>query len=598
MKTVIKLLYILTPSERRSGLILVSLIMLMALFEVVGIASIMPFIAVLTNPQLIETNTILNTIFKATSVLGVVTYEKFLFFLGVCVFILLVLSMLIRSLAIYTQINFVLMREHSISRRLVSIYLSQDYSWFLNKNSSDLGKTILSEVGTVIGNGLLPLMNILSQGSVSIALLVLLIVVDPKVAILSGVLLTLIYGSIIMLTSRKLKHLGQSSVRSNERRYAAVIEAFATVKAIKAGCFEQIFTQRFSLPSETYAKSYATARIIEQLPRYFVECLIFGTMIIIILYLMATGENIASILPILAVYALAGYRLIPAMQQIYAGLSQIRFVGPPLDSIYESINQPSKLDENDDQFTNLELQDSIVLDDVSYSYPNSSRQALMRINLSIPLASKVAFVGATGSGKTTLVDLLLGLLFPKEGKLMIDGKVLTPQISQDWKRSVGYVSQDIVLTDDSIAANIAFGVEPNDINNDDVEYASRIANLHEFVINELPQGYNTKVGERGVRLSGGQRQRIGIARALYRKPQVLILDEATSALDTLTERAIMEGISNLKQKLTIIIIAHRLITTRNCDQIYLLDCGEIKSHGTYEELMDNDSQFIKMANIL
>ena len=245
--------------------------------------------------------------------------------------------------------------------------------------------------------------------------------------------------------------------------------------------------------------------------------------------------------------------------------------------------------------SSLQLSQVIELKHVSYRYPNAAHPALKGVNVTIPANSKVGFVGSTGSGKTTTVDVILGLLEPQEGHLSIDGLPIPAANCRQWQRVIGYVPQHIFLADDSVAANIAFGVNPNDIDQRAIERAAEIAKLHKFVVNDLPQGYATTVGERGVRLSGGQRQRIGIARALYHNPQVLILDEATSALDNLTEQKVMEAMNNLGHDVTIIIIAHRLSTVRKCDQIYLLEQGEVKAHGTFEELNQANEQFRAMA---
>ena len=229
---------------------------------------------------------------------------------------------------------------------------------------------------------------------------------------------------------------------------------------------------------------------------------------------------------------------------------------------------------------------SIILKNVHYSYPNTSRTALKNINLTIPVRSKVGFVGATGSGKTTIVDIILGLLEPQSGTLEVDENIITKHNSRSWRRSIGYVPQEIFLADSTVAANIAFGVEARDINQKAVEKASKIANLHNFVTNELTKGYDTIIGENGVRLSGGQRQRIGIARALYHDPQVLILDEATSALDNQTEQVVMEAVNKLRKDITIILIAHRLTTLKNCDNIFKIQKGQLVNQGKFEELIN------------
>ena len=239
---------------------------------------------------------------------------------------------------------------------------------------------------------------------------------------------------------------------------------------------------------------------------------------------------------------------------------------------------------------------TITLKNIHYSYPNASRTALKDISLSIPAKSSVGLVGSTGSGKTTTVDIILGLLEAQKGTLEVDGQIITKQNSRLWQRSIGYVPQHIYLSDNTVEANIAFGVNPEDINQEAVEKASKIANLHEFIMEELPKQYQTTIGERGVRLSGGQRQRIGVARALYHNPEVLILDEATSALDNQTEKAIMDAVNNLGKDITIILIAHRLSTVKKCDQIFLLEKGHLKNQGTFEELINIDESFRINAN--
>jgi ABC-type multidrug transport system fused ATPase/permease subunit len=280
----------------------------------------------------------------------------------------------------------------------------------------------------------------------------------------------------------------------------------------------------------------------------------------------------------------------PALQGVYDSFTKLTFVISSLTRLYDDLKSLKLFDQNQNQEI-LPLNKKITLKNIYYNYPNSSIIALKDISLTVPARSIVGFVGATGSGKTTLVDVILGLLEPQKGNLEVDGKVITSKNSRSWQRSIGYVPQHIYLLDDTVAANIAFGVETNYINEDMLEKASKIANLHEFVINELPRKYQTIIGERGVRLSGGQRQRIGIARALYHNPQVLILDEATNALDNQTEQLVMNAISNLSKKITIILIAHRLNTLKNCLTIFKLDKGQLINQGTFEELIKNNIDF-------
>jgi ABC-type multidrug transport system fused ATPase/permease subunit len=595
MLTLKKLLALLTPPERNRAGLLMGMILVMAFLDMLGVASILPFMAVLANPELVQTNIVLNAGFTASRHIGIHTSEQFLFALGMLVFFLLVTSLAFKALTSYAQTRFALMREYSIGKRLVEGYLHQPYSWFLNRHSVDLGKTILSEVSIVINNGMLPLMTLMAQSTVALALLILLLIVDPLLALSVGVVLGLAYAGIFAVMSGWLKRLGQARTKANQQRFTAVIEAFGAAKEVKVGGLEQVYIQRFVKPAEIYAKSQATAEIIAQLPRYVLEAIAFGGMLLVILYLMAQSGSFASALPIIALYAFAGYRLMPALQQVYRAITKLRFAGPALDALHQDLISLQSVDAQNDHIKPLPLTQAITLSQVSYCYPNALHPALKGIDLTIPAHSKVGFVGATGSGKTTTVDVILGLLEPQEGALNIDGEPITAANRRQWQRAIGYVPQHIYLADDSVAANIAFGVKAKDIDLQAVERAAKIANVHEFVVTDLPQGYATTVGERGVRFSGGQRQRIGIARALYHNPQVLILDEATSALDNLTEQAVMEAVNNLGHDITIILIAHRLSTVRQCDQIYLLERGEVKASGTYEQLTASNQQFKAMA---
>jgi len=597
MQAIKKILIILSPAERkRAGLVLV-MILIMAFLDMLGVASIMPFIAVLANPEVVETNAILNAAYNASHALGVSTVQEFIFALGTLVFLMLFVSLSFKALTVYVESRFSIMREYSIGKRLVEGYLHKPYSWFLTRNSADLGKNILSEVNLVVADTLTPIMNIIAQSAVSIALLLLLIIVDPMLTLNIGLALGLAYGLIFKATKNLLSRIGKERLEANKARYVAVNEAFSAAKEVKIGGLERFYTQRFALPAQSYAKNLATANIISQLPRFMLELIIFGGMLLIILYFMNQNSSFSSAIPIISLYALAGYRLMPSLQGIYTSASQLRFSAAALDALLVDLTniQPDAYssDKNSDKKTLPFMQD-ITLNKVTYHYPNTEDPAVKNINLTIPTNSTVGFVGSTGSGKTTTVDLILGLLKPQQGTLEIDGQVVNEKNCKAWQSSIGYVPQHIYLADDSVMANIAFGIAPEDIDQAAVERAAKIADLHDFVIKKLPNQYKTKVGERGVRLSGGQRQRIGIARALYLNPQVLVLDEATSALDNLTEQAVMEAVHNLGQKITIIIIAHRLSTVKECDTIFFLENSELTGQGSFDELIQSNERFKAM----
>ena len=585
MQTFKKLLNLLTVRERKSAVFLLGMILIMALIDMIGVASILPFMAVLTNPGLIETNFILNSMFKASSIFGVENNKQFIFALGALVFSLLIISLTFKALTNYAQVRFVQMREYTIGKRLIESYLHQPYSWFLSRHSADLGKTILSEVQQLISDGMTPLMELIAKGMVTITLITLLIIVDPKLTLIVGLSLSTAYLIIFYFVSKYLNQSGSKRLINNQLRFTTVNEAFGAAKEVKIGGLEQAYIKRFSNAAQIYARVQASQRVIAQLPRFILEGIAFGGILLMILYSMSQTGNFNSALPIISLYVFAGYRLMPAVQQIYEAFTQLTFIAPSLDKLYDDLKNLKPFNENQDQDI-LPFNKSITLKNIHYNYPNPSRTILKDISLNISAKSTVGLVGATGSGKTTTVDIILGLLEPQKGTLEIDGKIIRKQNSRSWQRSIGYVPQQIFLADDTIAANIAFGLEPKEINQEAVEKASKIANLHEFVIDELPRKYQTTIGERGVRLSGGQRQRIGIARALYHNPQLLILDEATSALDNQTEKAVMDAIDNLDKNITIIQIAHRLNTLKKCDKIFLLEKGELKKEAKYDELIN------------
>jgi ATP-binding cassette, subfamily B, bacterial PglK len=581
LKIFTKILAILSSNERKNFLFLFVMVLIMSLLDVAGVASILPFIAVLANPGLIETNPFLAYL---NQLLGYTDVKYFLFFLGSVVLLLLIISLGFKALTTYALLRFSIMREYTIGKRFVEGYLHQPYSWFLSKHSADISKTILSEVGTYIGNGLMPLMTIIAQSIVALAMLSLLIIVNPFLAFSAGLLFICVYGLIIRIISNYLFRIGNERLKANEKRFKVVSEAFGSIKEIKVGGLENSYIKQFSRPAKTYSDHSATSQILAQLPRYLLELIAFGGMLFVILYLMAGDKSFSNILPIVTLYALAGYRLIPAFQLIYSNIAKIRFVGPALDVLYDDISNLESVRHESNKDLRISFEKSLVLSNIIFHYPEISSPSINDINLSIPALGSIGIVGTTGSGKTTLMDIMLGLLEPQKGDVLVDDIKINNNNRRQWQKSVGYVPQEIYLVDDSIAANIALGVSSDDIDYQNIERCSRLANLHDFVISELPQSYLTKVGEKGIRLSGGQRQRIGIARALYHYPSILFLDEATSALDNLTELEVMNSIRNLKEKVTIVIIAHRLNTIRQCDHIYVLNKGKIESQGNYEDL--------------
>ena len=584
IKKVKKIFYILNKEDRKIIILLLFMVIMMAFLEMVGVASIMPFISVLVNPELIETNYFLNIIFKTTNLFGIESHQEFLYFLGICSFFLLMTSIVFKALTIYVQTKFNANSQFNIASRIMELYLGQPYVWFLNRNSAELGKNILSEVQTVTSKGLNSFINLITQICTSTVLITLLIFVDFKLTIIGCLLVGGFYIFVYFIFGKYNKKLGKKRFNITTQCFTIMNESFSSIKELKVSNLEKVFLETFVKPSKNLAKISTLIDFIGRLPRLVIEIITFGGLILMVLFLMTKQGSLISALPTITVFILVAYRLIPAMQTIYQSISQVNYVGPSIDNMYHELKNLNFL-KNTNQTNLISLKDNISLKNVSYQYPDAPKASLANINLTISAGAKVGIIGTTGSGKTTLVDIILGLLEVTKGQLLIDDKKIDKNNIRNWQRNIGYVPQQIFLSDKSISNNIAFGINPDNVNQSDIEEVSKIANLHNFVINELPLKYNTIVGERGVRLSGGQIQRIGIARALYKKPELLILDESTSALDHNTEQLVMNEIFKLKKNMTIIIIAHRLSTLKKCDVIFRLEKGKINNKGTFENLV-------------
>lgn len=584
METLKKLLFLLSVHERKRASLLLIMIIIMALLDVVGVASILPFMTVLTNPSIVETNLILNYLYQSLNIFGVENNEQFLFALGIISFTLLVFSLTFKAITTYAQFMFIENCEYSIGKRLLEKYLQQPYSWFLNQHSADLGKTILSEVQQVNRYGMKAIMELTSQGFVAIALVTLIIIIDPKLAITVGIFLFGIYGIIFYFISKHLNKIGKERLKNNNLRFMLLNEGFVASKEIKFKGLEQTYINSFSNAAKNYAKTMATSQVISQLPRFILEALAFGGILLILLFLIAQSGSFNQTLPIVSLYVFAGYRMMPALQQVYRSITELTFIGSSLNKIFYDLKNllPPASNQNNDI---ISFNQMINLKNVYYNYPNKSEPTLKNININIPAGSTVGLIGGTGSGKTTTVDIILGLLEVSRGSLEVDGIVINKQNFKSWQRLIGYVPQRIFLTDDTVAANIAFGIETKNINQTLVEKCAKIANVDEFVKKDLHNQYQTKVGENGSRLSGGQRQRIGIARALYCRPKVLILDEATSALDNQTEMKVMQSIYNLNENMTIILIAHRFNILKKCDIIFKIEKGQIIKQETASDFL-------------
>ena len=580
-----KISSMLTFKEKKSSVKLFLFILLAAFIDTLGVASILPFIYLLTNPQMIFDNKFLNEIYQLSTLIKVSNINEFLFFCGIIIIILLTLAAALRVISQSLQIRFYTNLEYNIGKRIIDGHIHKPYTWFLDKNSIKTLKNVFSETNIIIHQTIVPVLNLISHSTIVLFLVILLLLINFTVTLISIFCFSFAYILIFYSLKKLLKKISLESFKKNEARHLIASDIFSGIKEIKLAGSEQLFVKKFSETARSFAKNQYLALIIGLLPRHFIELIAFGG--IVILILVTLEDKFLGLLPMITLFAFAGYRILPGLQQIYNAISQINFSNSNFNNLFDEFNS-FKLNNLDDLKNNISFNESIMLKNINFNYPNSNNLVLKNINLVIPVFSKTGIIGSTGSGKTTCVDVILGLLQPQQGNLMIDGNIINLTNIHSWQRKIGYVPQQIYLQDTTIANNIAFGNHKENINKENLIQAAKIANLHEVIINKFPNQYDTIIGERGIKLSGGQRQRIGIARALYNKPEVLILDECTNALDHETEKSIIEEISNFENKMTIILVTHRLKSLKNCNIIYLLEEGKIKKQGTYDQLNLND----------
>lgn len=557
---------ILSPLDKRKVIYVFILVMGMAFIESAGVISIMPFLAVLSNPNVVESNSYLKQLYDFT---GAANKQNFILYLGFLSLFVVICSTVFKIVTQYAVNRFASLQRHYFSTRLLKTYLQQNYEFFIQRNSATLAKNILSEVDQLIWTMILPALSLMSYGVVLLSMVGILLLYDPLMAIATAFVLGLFYASIYMLVRKKLTQIGQEFTQANKERYQTCQEALAGIKDVMINNAEHGYIKQFEESSRVFARHIATRETLGQVPLNVIETVGYGCLIGLAMILVVSGKEVSHILPVLGLYGFAAYRMLPAAQNMYRAISQIKFSEQVLSVLKPEFalekDELKHIEKDSTQY--LKFENSIRLENISFAYPNRKESPILNnFSLEVKKNASLGIIGKSGSGKSTLMDIMLGLLFPQQGKVYIDDVELTADNITQWRDLVGYVPQNIYLADKSIAENIAFGVAKIDIDLKRVEFVARQAQIDDFIQSQLPLGYHTLVGERGVMLSGGQRQRIGIARALYKNPQVLFMDEATSALDTETEQAVNEAIQNLNGKMTMVIIAHRESAVEKCDQ--------------------------------
>jgi len=585
---------LLDRREQRNGLLVLGIIILAALSSAVMVGSILPFLTVLADPGRIHSTPILAYLYER---LGFGSDFHFLIALGVASLLVILGGSALQIIRAWTVARFVMMRIHSLSNRLLAGYLDQPYEFFLSRHSGSLSTKVLAESQQVVTQFFKPTADIIASGLTVLAIIALLVAVNPGVALLSFAMFGGLYGAVLASSRVTTRKLGQLRLSSNKELFQIANEVLGGIKSIKISGREDFYASRYKGPSQRMAKAMATINVLQETPQHAMQIIAFGGGIVLCLVLLNSAGSadiggLAEILPLLGVFALGAQRMMPEFSKFFSGLVQIQFGGAAVESIYQDIGRAgAKIRVAEADPVPLPFKRELRLEQIDYQYPGSERPGLQQISLTIRAGEKIGVVGTTGAGKTTLGDVIMGLLRPQSGQIIVDGTVLTDDNLRSWQRSLGYVPQDIFLADVTITENIALGLAASRIDMDRVHRAAEIAQIDRLVRETMPDGYDTRIGERGVRLSGGQRQRLGIARALYHDADLIIFDEATSALDNLTERDVMDAIEALPGAKTVVMIAHRLTTLRKCDRIVLLKHGRVAAVGSWDELARNNDEF-------
>ena len=540
------------------------------IFQVVGVTSIFPFLAIAADPDRIRHS---QFGLRFLALLPPMSNRELLITAGIVAIVGLLFSNAVNLLAEYARTRYAHSFGHWLRVRLLRRMASQPYGYFLQRNSGDLLKKVVGDVMNYIDGVLLPLLDSIARGLTVALLLATLFLVQPVIALSATVGLGAFYLIIFRLLARKRREANEGLRTSFAGSYREAQQMLGGIKPIKVHRAEEHFLSRFAGYSAIVAQMFARVPIVANSARYLVEPLAFGGLVLAVVVLAARGRDFSDILPNLGVMAVAGYRLIPTLQLLYGQVTRLTSMRYSLDEVFEEFaaaereGKSGNIEISPRKPRPIEWQDAITLDAVSFIYPGTDQPVLDRFSLAIQKNMSIGFIGTTGSGKSTLIDLLLGLHRPTSGRVLIDGQSLTPELIPSWQATIGYVPQEIFLIDDTIARNIALGVPDNEIDDARLQEVCAMAQILDFIKTELRDGFQTTVGERGVRLSGGQRQRLGLARALYHRPSLLLLDEATSALDTATEAKLIGALRSLTGKLTIVMATHRLSAVGGYDEL-------------------------------
>lgn len=561
---------LLNSHQRKRVVILLFMMILGAGFEVLGVSMMLPLVTAVMNPDIIRENNFCAGICR---VFFITSHVDFVIWCIVALIIIFIIKAVYLTFEYSIQYRFVYNNRFMTQSRLLEAYLNRPYEYFLSAQSGEIVRIVQEDANNAF-NMLIVILSFATEAVVSAAVIITIFVINPFMTVFVAAMLLVL----MILIAKGFRPLLRREGEIYQKTYAAankwLLQSISGIKEVKVTQTEHFFLNNFVKYGQKMVNAARWNSTLQTIPRNMIEVVSVCSMMVVLGIMIAAGYSIDSLLPSLSAFVMAAVKLLPSANRMIAGVTQATFFEPALDNMLENLGiLEEKTSERDSNKDVLELKKEICLSGIHYTYPGAGKEVFAHANLTIPLGSSIGIVGASGAGKTTVVDILLGLLRPQKGQVLADGLDVTTNMS-GWLSHIGYIPQAIFMLDDSIRENVLFGHAEKGNTDEEVWQALEEAQLADFV-RRLPKGLDTEIGERGVRLSGGQRQRIGIARALFKNPDIIVFDEATSALDHETEEAIMKSIHALYGKKTMIIIAHRLTTIECCDAVYRVENGQL-----------------------
>ncbi len=587
------ILAVLDGQTKRKYIALQFVFFIAAFFQVVGIASIGPFISILSNPEIIHTNEILSYIYEAS---GFSTDLQFIIAAAAGSLILILFSNAVAGITIWLSYKFSVLLGSRLQQVVYRNFLFKDYLFHKTENYNRKIAVVAHQVPRFVYMLVQPFLLLTAQLFVAILILIGLFILDPLLAVVAGVLIGGSYLATYIVLRHKLSHHGAVISDKNDQVQSILSESFIGIKDVKLDSMEGRYIEKFNTINVKGLRSQAFIALSGELPKFIIESISFGAILILAIILLVTQDDIRTVVPILSIYALAGYKLLPTMQQIYKSLSSLSGHGSVSQIIRKQVDSIVETPKDSPAFLKPMDIHHVELCSANFSYQTASAPAINDVSLHLKRGEIYSLVGHSGSGKSTLADIILGLLNLSSGNLVVNGEVLTNEKLPSFRRKLGYVAQSIFILDDNVINNVAFGLPEAEIDVERVRNVLRLANAEEFV-DKLPKGIHSNLGQDGKLLSGGQRQRIGIARALYKRTDLLVLDEPTSALDMESEYKLMKTLNSLKDDLIILVISHRPASIKMSDRIILMAEGKLEEIGTYEELTSKNETFKEMMSL-